>query len=48
VKKLTARDGCIYAVRMFVEEDAAVDLHDSVGRTAADRAIIQVAGGTDS
>jgi hypothetical protein len=33
---------------MFVQEgDAALNLRDSVGRTALDWAIIQVAGGTD-
>jgi hypothetical protein len=43
-----ARDGCTDAVRMFVEEDAAMNLRDSVGRRALDWAIIQVAYGTDT
>jgi hypothetical protein len=44
-----ARDGYINAVRTFVEEgDVALNLRESVCRTALDWATNQVAGGTDS
>ena len=44
-----ARDGCIDAVRKFVEEgDTTLNIRYDVGRTALDWAIIQVAGDTDS